>query len=216
MKIPSLQEAEELIAEAERRNPGPWVAHSRYVGKAAQAIASHHPELDGEAAFILGFLHDIGRYFGVTGMRHSLDGYNFLMEKGFDDAARISMTHSFPIADADCIVGKWDCTEEEFKFVQEYITDIEFTKYDRLIQLCDCISLPSGHTILEKRMVDVALRYGTTKYSVPRWNTYIKIKEDFEKEIGRSIYRVLPSVVENTIGYKILSVDFSNSEDFRR
>lgn len=52
MKIPTRHEAEEMIAEAERRNPGPWVSHSRYTGEAAQAIASQHPELDPEAAFI--------------------------------------------------------------------------------------------------------------------------------------------------------------------
>ncbi|MCP4138769.1 MAG: HDOD domain-containing protein [Chloroflexi bacterium] len=201
MKIPTLTQAEELIAEAERRNPGPWVSHSRYAGEAAQAIASHHPELDADAAFILGLLHDIGRYFGVSGMRHSIDGYKLLMEKGWDDAARVSMTHSFPIADVNYIVGKWDCTEKEFAFAENFIQNIEYTKYDILIQLCDCISLPTGHTILEKRIVDVALRYGTTKYSVPRWKTYIKIKEDFEKEISCSIYSLLPGVVENTFGF---------------
>ena len=203
MKIPSRQQAEELIAEAERRNPGPWVAHSRYVGEAAQAIASYHPELDFETAYILGFLHDIGRYFGVTGMRHSLDGYHFLMEKGFDDAARISMTHSFPVQDIHHVGGEWDCTEEEFEFIRKYLAEIKFNKYDRLIQLCDGISLPTGHCLIEKRMVDVALRYGTTQYSVPRWKAFFKIKEFFEKEIGCSIYSLLPNVVENTFGFDI-------------
>ena len=84
MNIPTRQEAEIMISDAEQLNPGPWVSHSRYTAQAAQAIARQHPELDAEAAFILGFLHDIGRYFGVTGMRHSLDGYNFLMEKGYE------------------------------------------------------------------------------------------------------------------------------------
>ena len=201
MKIPTLAQAEELIAEAERRNPGPWVSHSRYAGEAAQAIAMRHPELDADAAYILGFLHDIGRYFGVTGMRHSLDGYKLLMKKGFDDAARISITHSYPIPDIHHAHARWDGTEEEQAFVENYITNTEFTKYDRLIQLCDCISLPSGHTILEKRMVDVALRYGTDQYSVLRWKVFFKIKEDFEKEIGCSIYSLLPDVVENTFGF---------------
>jgi hypothetical protein len=40
MKFPSLQEAKKMIAEAERRNPGAWMCHSRFVGEAAQAIAS--------------------------------------------------------------------------------------------------------------------------------------------------------------------------------
>lgn len=202
MKIPTLEQAEELIAEAERRNPGPWVTHSRYAGEAAQAIASHHPDLDANAAYILGFLHDIGRYRGIYDMRHMLDGYHYMMEKGFDDVARISMTHSFPVKDIHHVGGKWDCSDEEFEFVRQYLDEIEFNKYDRLIQLCDGISLPTGHCLIEKRMVDVAIRFGVSQYSVPRWKTYFKIKEDFEKEIGSSIYSLLPNIVENTFGFQ--------------
>ncbi len=202
MKIPTLQEAEVLIAEAERRNPGPWISHSRYAGQAAQAIASHHPELDPDAAYILGFLHDIGRYFGRHSMRHMLDGYNFMMDKGFDDVARISMTHSFPVQDVYHVGGEWDCTEEEFEFVRKYITEIKFNKYDRLIQLCDGISLPTGPCLIETRMIDVAMRLGVSQYSVPRWKAFFKIKEDFEKEIGSSIYSLLPGVVKNTFGFE--------------
>ena len=33
----------------------------------------------------MGLLHDIGRREGVTGMRHTLDGYRYLLEQGFDD-----------------------------------------------------------------------------------------------------------------------------------
>ena len=31
LKIPSIAEAERLLAEAADANPGPWVMHSRYV-----------------------------------------------------------------------------------------------------------------------------------------------------------------------------------------
>ena len=137
MKIPSLQQAENFIQQAKSRNPGPWVDHSYYVAQAARAIAEHHPRLDPEAAFILGYLHDIGRQVGVTDMRHALDGYNFLSEKGFDNAARICLTHSFPLKGIHSVAGKWDCSAHELEFVDEYITHLEFDDYDRLIQLCD-------------------------------------------------------------------------------
>jgi len=201
MKIPTLQQAEVLIAEAERRNPGPWVSHSYYAAKAAQALASKHPELDADAAYIFGLLHDIGRYRGRYAMRHMLDGYSYMMEKGFDDVARISMTHSFPVQEIHHVGGRWDCTEEEFEFIRKYLDKIKFNKYDRLIQLCDGISLPTGHCLIEKRMVDVAMRLGVSQYSIPRWKAFFKIKEEFESEIGCSIYLLLPSVVENTFGF---------------
>jgi HD superfamily phosphodiesterase len=75
LKIPSVEEAERLLAEAAASNPGPWVMHSRYVARAGQAIAARHPSLDGDAAYVLGCMHDIGRREGVTGVRHILDGY---------------------------------------------------------------------------------------------------------------------------------------------
>ena len=84
-----------MLHEAEALNPGPWVAHALHVAEAASAIAGAHPEMDGETAYILGCLHDIGRRAGVTGMRHVLDGYNYLHSLGYEDAARRSRKHLF-------------------------------------------------------------------------------------------------------------------------
>ena len=201
MKIPTLEQAEALIAEARSRNPGPWERHSWFAGRAAQAIAARVPGLDPDAAFILGFLHDVGRGQGVTDMRHVLDGYTLLNEKGFSDAARISLTHSFPIQKLEAVAGKWDCSPLELEFIRTALTDCEYDLYDRLIQLCDSIALPSGFCLIEKRLMDVALRHGVNEYSVPRWKAYLSIQREFEDRIGQPIYRVLPGVVENTFGF---------------
>ena len=82
MRIPDRHQAELWLQEAGVLNPGPWVAHSRYVAEAARNIATRLPTLDAEAAYVLGLLHDIGRRAGVTGMRHSLDGYTFPGSRG--------------------------------------------------------------------------------------------------------------------------------------
>ncbi len=201
MKIPTLQQAEAFLAESERMNPGPWVKHSIFTGKAAQAIARHHPALDDEAAFIFGLLHDIGRRAGVSGMRHARDGYAILTEKGFDDAARICLTHSYPIKDAHVAPAQWGGSEDDLNFICDYLAKVEFDDYDRLIQLCDSLALPSGFCLLEKRLIDVALRYGTNEYSVPRWKAYLRLQKEFEQAIGQSIYKVLPGVIENTFGF---------------
>jgi len=203
MKIPTRQEAESFLTDAKRRNPGPWVQHSIHVAEAARIIASHHPRLDPEAAFLLGYLHDIGRREGVTAIRHLVDGYRFLHEKGFEDAARICITHTFPIADIRPDAWYWDCSPEDGAFLIQYFTGIEFTEYDRLIQLCDSLALPSGFCVLEKRMVDVALRYGTDEASVPRWKALFSILDDFNTVIGQNIYKILPGVVKNTFGVEI-------------
>jgi hypothetical protein len=198
VNIPSRKESEALLHEAEALNPGPWVAHSRHVAEAARAIAGCHPQMDSEAAYILGLLHDIGRRVGVTGMRHALDGYHYLLSLGYSDAARVCLTHSSPVKDAAAGAGTWDCSAKEYRFVQTYLEQIEYDCYDRLIQLCDSLALPSGFCLMEKRLVDVVLRYGTNPLTIPKWKAYFAIRDEFESEIGGSIYALLPGVVENT------------------
>ena len=202
VKLPTRKEAEAILTEASQLNPGPWVQHSINVAKAAQAIASYHPQLSPEIAFIFGYLHDIGRREGVTIMRHTLDGYNFLLNRGFEDAARICLTHCFPVAEIYHVAGKWDCSDDEFSFVKQYISSIKFTAYDRLIQLCDALALSTGFCLIEKRLVDVALRHGVNEYTLPRWKAYFDIQQEFENKIGCSIYQVLPGVIENTFGFR--------------
>ena len=204
MTIPTLAEANQFLAQAEQLNPGPWVRHSEYVARAAQLIAARLPELDPARAHILGLLHDIGRRFGVTDMRHVLDGYQFLTERGFEEAGRICLTHSFPIPDARCGSGEWDGSPEEFSTIQEYLNRITYTNYDRLLQLCDALALPSGFCLIEKRLLDVALRRGFNACTRDKWKAFLQIQQDFEAVIGQSIYDLLPGVVENTFKARIL------------
>ena len=197
MKQPSKPQAEILLKEAGRFNPGPWVQHSRFAAQAAELLASDHPELDPETAYTFGLLHDIGPIDGVHGMRHGLDGYRYLQSLGYQGAARISLTHSYPTKNAVEGASDWDGTAEEFAFVQEYLLSIEYTAHDRLIQLCDCIAQPTGFCILEMRLVDVVRRYGFNSHTLTRWQAYFEIKDEFEHLLGRSIYAGLPGLVEN-------------------
>ncbi len=196
----SMQEAERLLKEAEGLNPGPWVAHSRYVAKAARLIAERHPELDPQKAYILGLLHDIGRREGRTHLKHVVDGYHFLQDHGYPDCARISLTHSFVIPDLDAYVGEHDCTPQETAFLEDFISSAKPAEYDSLIQFCDGIALPSGFCLMEKRLVDVAIRLGINDKTIPSWQARFRIKEHFEGIIGCSVYRLLPGVVETTFG----------------
>ena len=82
MKLPSIQQAEQFLADGEASNPGPWAPHSRYTAEA---------------------------YLSRRGM-------------------------------IEC---------------------------DRLVQLCDALCLPAGFCLMEKRPVDVAVRYGVHPHTVP-------------------------------------------------
>ena len=58
--------------------------------------------------------------------------------------------------------------------------------------------------LMEKRMLDVAIRYGAeagvNPYSVRKWRKTFEIRADFERRMGCSVYGLLPGVVENTFG----------------
>jgi hypothetical protein len=204
--LPSLAQAERYLAEAAALNPGPWVAHSRTVASAAGAIAERDPRLDPEPAYVLGLLHDIGRRSGgpgVADVRHLLDGYAFLRAEGFEGAARVCLTHSFPapLKSVDAFASPWHCPAEERQMVQDFLDALEYTPYDRLIQLCDALSLPTGFCLIEQRLVDVALRHGFNALTLDKWRAYHGLRREFDAAVGGSIYRLLPGVVEQTFGF---------------
>ena len=175
--------------------------HSVVVAETARAIAERHPLAEPDAAYVLGLLHDIGRSAGgpqMADVRHVLDGYRLMLEQGFDDCARICLTHSFPIKQADAFASGWDCRVQEKQFVQKYLDRTEYTLYDRLIQLCDAVALPSGPVLMEKRLVDVALRRGFNDLTIPKWQAFLALRQEFTDAVGTSIYTLLPGIVENT------------------
>lgn len=192
------EEAERELRQGVLLNPGPWEQHSISVAANASLIAQNVKGMDPEKAYILGLMHDIGRRAGVKRIAHIFDGYDYMMSLGEYEIARICLTHSFPLKDSNCYFGEYDCTPEQKKFLDEYIDKIEFDDYDRLIQLCDAISLPNGACIMEKRMIDVALRHGVPDCGVEKWKAFIYTKKYFDKLCGCSIYNLLPNVMENS------------------
>ena len=87
------------------------------------------------------------------------------------------------------------------RFIESTLARIEFDDYDRLILLCDSLAMADGFVLMEKRMLDVALRYGgVNEHTIAKWRETFRIKTSFEAVIGCSVYALLPGVVENTFG----------------
>ncbi|MGH4124301.1 MAG: HD domain-containing protein [Clostridium sp.] len=202
--VPTIEEAKLLLKEAEVLFPGQWVQHSIFTAEAAKLIAENCKELNSEVAYVLGLLHDIGRRGGlpngITTIGHLLGGYNYSKKLGYDLLAKICITHSCPtksIYDIEEVVNK-KCSDEEYKFVEDYFNKVEYNDYDKLVQLCDALALHNGFTLIEKRLIDVALRHGVNEYNVPKWKAFMELKKYFDEKIGKSIYSILPGVIENT------------------
>ena len=120
----NIQNAELALREAAESNPGAWVDHSRFVAEACKNIASHCKDLSSEQAYIFGLLHDIGRYAGVSSERHLIDGYRYCMERGWEKAAQICISHAFMIQDIDTSIGVFDVSDEDYLFMKEFVANV--------------------------------------------------------------------------------------------
>lgn len=187
--LPTREQAEQLLKEAEQCNPGPWGNHSRAAAHCAEKIAQACGDLDPDKAYILGLLHDIGRKFGVRHLGHVSDGYSYMMSLGYDEAAKICLTHSFNNQTTDDYIGNFDTSEEELQLIQNALKTVSVDDYDRLIQLCDSLAGAEGVLDIEERMGDVKRRYGF--YPQEKWDCNLKLKAYFETKIGKDIYTVV-------------------------
>lgn len=181
--------AEMILQEAVICNPRPWDKHCKFVAIAARSIAKECNGLDSDKAYTLGLLHDIGRKFGVSHLAHVYDGYHYLKELGFDEAAKVALTHSFNLNRIEDYIGNFDISEDKQAEIVALLSDVQLDDYDYLIQLCDSIAKADGIVFLEERMNDVKSRYGF--YPEEKWDRNIELKQHFEEKMGKGLYQLL-------------------------
>ena len=144
------------------------------------------PGMDSEKAYVLGLLHDIGRKFGVSYLRHVSDGYSYMMSLGYDDVARICLTHSFYGTSIDTYVGKNDTSEEETELIRTKLAETVQDEYDELIQFVDSIAGTEGVMDIIDRMDDVKSRYGS--YNPGMRENNLRLKDFYEQKMGMDLY----------------------------
>lgn len=186
---PSREEAQALLAEGERLAPGEWTLHCKVTAECAEKLAAACKGLDPEKAYVLGLLHDIGRRFGKSELQHVPAGYFYMKKLGYTEAARICITHSFPGKNILEYVGAFDVSAQEAELVRTLLELYEYDDYDRLIQLCDNISMPQGAVTLETRMDAVAVRYGY--YPPDKRKALYRLKQYFENRMGENLYTIV-------------------------
>ena len=182
------EEAQKLLAWGREQNPGPWTNHCRVVARAAETIAGKCG-LDADRAYVSGLLHDIGYYSyrdGECEKDHIFAGYDLMMKKGkgYENIARICLSHSFPLGDIKEFASSYiKCSDEEMAFITSFLAETIYDDYDKLIQLCDSLCLPQGVVILEQRLMEVVMRKGHGNLIVNRVRTRIEIAQDIKQKI---------------------------------
>lgn len=199
-KLPTIEEAENLLSWANEQNPGLWYDHSKVVARAAETI-SKQCGLNSDVAYIIGLLHDIGRYEGVTDLHHAYAGYSLMKEKGYSIVSRICLTHSFPCKIIETYSGNNDCSPEETNEIKKMLSDIVYDDYDKLIHLCDSICLASNVTLLEVRIIDVVRRHRKINTNIlDKWDKFFEIKNYFDKKCNENIYKYFEKeIIDNCI-----------------
>lgn len=198
--VPDIKKAEELLFWAEEQNPGPWGKHSRTAARAAATIAAACG-VDADRAYALGLLHDIGRFEGQTALRHVLAGYDLLMEAGYEKAAQVCLSHSFPFKNLAFYTGQVDCPAGECQRIELLLDCIPYDDEILLIQLCDAISLPDRVTVMECRLMEVALRHGIQPAVLRKWAAFLELKTYFDKKCGHSIYKLFQQEISASLFY---------------
>ena len=199
MKIPSLEEAKQLVreaafsraAESKNFNPHSWLEHVEFVAQNAKVIATFCSGLNPETAYILGLLHDIGIKDDKDGKSfRALNGYQYLKRLGYDDAARIALTHAFVIKDDGHL---HDCPDQEaVKNTLSIVKAWKYDDYDRLIQLSNCLNDKGRNCTVLARMNALAAARAMPVESLERLRAELQeLKEYFDKRCNCNIYRII-------------------------
>lgn len=199
MKIPSLDEARAMIKEAaETRascsadfNPRIWIEHVEFVAQNAKVLATFCRGLNPDDAYILGLLHDIGIRSDTDGKTfRALSGYQYLKKLGFDDAARIALTHAFIIKDNGHL---HDCPDQEaVKNTLAIVKAWKYDDYDRLIQLCNCLNDKGRNCTVLARMNALAAARSMPAESLDRLRVAVQeLKDYFDERCNCNIYRII-------------------------
>ena len=182
-----------------KKSANKWILHCIYTAIAAKRIAERL-HLDSDYAMALGYVHDIGRK--IDHFNHPLEGYKYLMERGYEDLAGICLTHSFIDNDITMTAGGGPDGEKYTK-INAFLKDHSPTIYDNIVQMCDLFCLETGFTTVERRLLDITKRKGVFPNSLDHYHKTIELKKRLENEMGCDLYELFPEIskedLENVI-----------------
>ena len=203
MSFPSRLEAERLLEKViEIRNATlhPFTdkmeitfrAHSRTVAKIAEILAKKTTYLNIDKAYVCGLLHDCGRMLDEWNEHvfHGLVGYQYMMSLGYDDVAKICLTHNF---------YSENFQDEDYLQFAEFIPEcrnimknFHNDEYDKLIALSDMLNDMGKPCSIEYRLQSVSTRHKTEPEQLERLkNDLYNLKSFFDEKCHNDVYKIL-------------------------
>ncbi len=199
-EILSIERAYNFLEDAPRKNKELWIKHSVNVAIVAERLAEQL-KLNSKKAYVLGLVHDIGRRKKEhVGLRHIIEGYHFLEEQGYEEEARVCLTHTFyarNLVKPNLIKANTNLTRNEIEFISQYINKNGFNLYDKILQIADNMGSATGINTIERRRTESMLRYGITDVSEKNLRGIFKVQNEIEEKLGFSIYKIFPEVTDN-------------------
>lgn len=169
-----------------------WINHCIYTGLGAERIATYLG-IDSDYAKALGYIHDIGRK--INHVKHTTEGYKYMQENNYPEAAKICLTHSFVNNDIEAVAGGSLQGIRAYDYINNFLMTNPCTIYDNIIQMCDLFCLETGFTTVEKRMLDITKRKGVHSNSKYHWNQVKLLRTDLESMLGCNLYDLFPEMV---------------------
>lgn len=201
MKLTKEEVRQLLEKERENSQDDRWIEHCINVGdsggRIAEALHNKGINVDVEKTIVLGYLHDIGKYNGIS-KGHVMRGYKYLKDKGYDDEyCNICLTHSYLNNDMLCTAGGIPDIKGN-PILDDFIKKHNFTIEEKIINLCDLMCLQGGKIYtIDKRLIDIMIRrgaYENTQYHIKE--TY-KLKQYFDDMLGYNLYDLFPEIKDN-------------------
>ena len=148
--------------------------------------------MDAQKAYILGLLHDFGKRINEQEENrfHAREGYEEMTALGYDDVARICLTHTFHIK--DFLDKEYNYPSDWLRWAKEKLAPLAYNDYDRLIQFCDMLTEGFNFVTIEQRAKGIACRYHlSTEQKQNLIRDALPLKQHFDNLCGEDVYTLL-------------------------
>ncbi len=203
MTCPTREEAKEIFEEfISARNSSEFPLtkeqeetlrkHCNCVAEIACKIAEKTGTMNSEKAYIMGLLHDCGRIKDekAENVFHGLVGYEYMMSKGYDEIAKISLSHCFYKKDFD--ISTYPQCREDILKSKQIVSRMEYDDYDYLLQISDILNNMGKTCSIEYRFRSISERYNIPNEKIlPMIDLLNERKRYFDKKCDCDIYQML-------------------------